>query len=128
LIKSEKKEGGILIKDCEKSQDQLATFVTQCFLSLKTYGKGADSLEASINLHLMCLEDYPFAKVKGAFMQHIRASNEAPTPADIIKIIESQPPTEYDIIQSIIWLNEKLPHLVTKQQKDKLQKWQEMQK
>lgn len=78
------------IKDCKQSQKHLISFVTQCFLSLKTYGKAEEALEASINMHLLCLEDYSYNVVKWAFLEHIKTSNEAPTPADIIKIIESQ--------------------------------------
>ena len=59
-----------------------------CFDTLDTYGKDISSLENSIALFDMALEDYSVGVIEAAFKKHIKASEKYPKPVNIIEIIE----------------------------------------
>ena len=59
---------------------------------LRGFGKTADNLESMIMGFEWALADYPHDDIKAAMGKWLRTSNEVPTPADIIAIIDPPPP------------------------------------
>jgi len=71
---------------------ELATMLGQFLQILRGFGKTADNLESMIMGFEWALADYPHDDIKAAMGKWLRTSNEVPTPADIIAIIDPPPP------------------------------------
>lgn len=79
----------------------VAECIIQCFSLCKTYGKTAKDMETMAHGFVAMLGDYPAEKVKKAFLTHVKRSEELPTMAGIISLIErnGKPPMkESDVI------------------------------
>jgi hypothetical protein len=79
-----------LSKKSQAEKEQLTDILGQCFNVLKTYGREPESLADMNKMFQMALENYPHHRIKEAFLEHVKSSNEMPTPADIIAIIDSR--------------------------------------
>ena len=71
---------------------ELATMLGTFLQIMKGYGKNEQNLDAMISAFEWALADYPHDDIKAAMGQWLRTSNEVPTPADIIAIIDPPAP------------------------------------
>lgn len=58
------------------------------------YGREPEALESAAEIFDMVLAGYDIASVQAAFVAHLKASPEMPTPADIVAQIEATRPKE----------------------------------
>lgn len=58
---------------------------------MKTWGKEPESLESIVSLFAEVLGEYSEDKIFWAMNQHAKRSNEFPTPADIVNLIDPAP-------------------------------------
>ena len=71
-----------------QAKQKMAAMINQMFLTMKTYGKEPEQLEAITPIFNLVLADYPFDKIEAAFAFYLKTNSEMPTPADIANIIE----------------------------------------
>lgn len=93
----------VVLHQDHQAKQQMAAMLTQLFLTLKTYGKEPEQLEALIPLFNLTLADYTFERIEKAFAFYLKTSNEMPTPADIANIIErgTKPPFDRSVYIAI---------------------------
>lgn len=77
--------------------------LTNCFASLKLYGREPEQFGAVNAMFQLVLADYPIEKVRAAFATYLRRHTELPAPADIATIIErnGKPPLERSVYISL---------------------------
>lgn len=92
-----------VLRDDKESQANLAGMLAQCFDGLKLYGKTADQLTNTVKLFRMVLADFPFDKVERAFIKHLQMSDEMPTPASIVSLIQrdGKPPLNKEVYTAL---------------------------
>lgn len=73
----------------------MGEMLAQLFQGLRTYGKTVEDLDATLGLFELVMEEYRPEQVKAGMLQWLKTSNQMPTPADIIGIIDP-PPKEPD--------------------------------
>ena len=57
---------------------------------LKTYGKDPGQLDATIDLFMFALAEYPADLIGNAFKKYVSTNSDFPAPADIAQLIERQ--------------------------------------
>lgn len=82
----------------------LADMILSAFEGLKTYGKDAEQIQSIVKLFMMTLADYDIERITAAFKMHCRISDEMPTPAEIIQLIErkNKPPLQKAVYQDLL--------------------------
>ena len=77
--------------------------LSQCFQTLRVYGKQAEALESVTAMFRLVLADYSIEAITGAFRVWLKRNNEMPTPADIAGIIDrnGKPPLERAVYVAI---------------------------
>lgn len=75
-----------------EEKKSLAIVIGQAFDMQKQFGKTTGQLENIVNGFCWIMEPYPVEIVMRAFAQYIRERSDMPTPSDLVKIIDPQPP------------------------------------
>ena len=78
----------VSLRDHQEGRKALTALLAQCFQSLKIYGKGPESLKATVAMFQMILAEYAFDDIAQAFRVFLKRHTEMPTPADIVGLIE----------------------------------------
>lgn len=91
------------LKDDAEGRKTLAVILSQCFDTMKLFGKEPEQMESAGALFKLVLSDFPIDKIGEAFAYHLGHSAEMPTPADIVNIIRrgNKPPFERAVYVSI---------------------------
>lgn len=93
----------LALRDDRESQANLAGMLAQCFDGLKLYGKTSDQLTNTVKLFRMTLAEFPFEKIENAFIKHLQMSDEMPTPASIVSLIQrnGKPPLNKEVYTTL---------------------------
>jgi hypothetical protein len=76
----------------DEGQKKLTNILRVLYDGLRVYGKEPEQLENAIKLHHIALSRYEITEIERGIREHIKRSNEFPTPADIVNIIDPPPP------------------------------------
>lgn len=74
-----------------EAKKTLAVLLNQCFEVQKLYGKEPENMKTVLQVFVSILGEYEPQAVVDAFRTHLKRSNEFPTPADIVKLIDPEP-------------------------------------
>lgn len=80
------------LKDSPQAQDELTRLLSQTFASQKTYGDKAQMMEFRDGMFQLVLANYSFARIREAFIEHVRRNPDLPTPSDIVNHIDPPKP------------------------------------
>ena len=87
------------LRDDPEGKQTLAVILSQCFDTMKLYGREPDQLRNAASLFSMVLADFRIKDITRAFTVHLQRSPEMPTPADICNIIRrnGKPPLDRSV-------------------------------
>lgn len=78
----------VTLLESNEAKQKLTAMLTQCFQSLKVYGKEPEQFEGVVSMFNMVLADYSIEQIYAAFKFYLKHNSEMPAPADIANIIE----------------------------------------
>lgn len=86
LALSEDVEGKIKLKE----------IIGFCFDSQRVYGKEPEQIGNVNKMFQLILAEYPYEKIRAAFIRFLKTSPEMPTPADICRLIDGEGKPVFD--------------------------------
>src|SRR3990167_9442020 len=87
LPSAEPRSQVVTLRTDTQAKQKLAAMLSQCFQSLKLYGKEPEAFEGTVAMFNLVLADYPIARSEQALVFYLKHNPEMPPPADIANII-----------------------------------------
>lgn len=72
----------------KQEREQISALVTQCFDTLKTFGRDPEQLSNAVKLFCLVLDGYSMEQINSAFVAYLQNHAEMPTPSDIVGYIK----------------------------------------
>lgn len=88
------------LASCQQAQKSLAICLTKCIVAMKSYHRTANDLEHILPVFMEVLGEYNKTEIERAFLAHMKAEKEFPTPSEIYQRCKRMRPLKQWEIES----------------------------